>query len=91
MKWAELSSQQRDAALEFIPPVYDQSLGPAFVSCVKAEEEKSPEFDLKVTLEGVGERGEVALFKIAIYYIKDALKQCICIFSEYFAFAERET
>ena len=71
--WEVLTLEQRQEALRFVPPVEDQSMGPAFVECVVAEERENSEFDLKVSLErrrvSGGEGGAVTAMN-CIYYIK---------------------
>ena len=51
-EWTDLTPGQCEAALQFVPPVFDQSLGDAFVSCVRADEKKNEGFNLKVGLGG---------------------------------------
>ena len=51
-QWSTLPEREKDAALAFIPTVFDQDLGPSFISCVgrKAKALKDS-FDLGKTWE----------------------------------------
>ena len=52
-QWTSLSAKEQNAALDFIPPTYDQDLGPNFRSCVAQKVAVlHQKFDLGKTGEG---------------------------------------
>ena len=52
-QWTSLTEEEKDEALAFVPTVFDQDLGPIFISCVgrKAKALKDT-FDLGKIWEG---------------------------------------
>ena len=46
-EWEALTEDERAEALNFVPPIFDRSLGPAFRACVAAAEaDEGDDFNL---------------------------------------------